>query len=300
MCGIAAVVCSAENQNDAAALTELLAPGLKLRGPDATSACHIDATGDSTIYLHGSVLNLRGEVTPQPISDAAGNLLLWNGEVFDGLELGDSENDTAAVLAALSTVEGDDVLSLVSSIRGPWAMVYWQASQNRLWFGRDYFGRRSLVWNLPTEASVTLAIASTAADPSAVWEEVPATGLFCIEFTNSTFSGKTYLNADRFAWPLIHHEWVRDVPGLRNPIVPFNRELPSEPVSPAVWNDTVTELIAVLTKSISRRLCWSRATPDQNGVGILFSGGVDSMVIAALVDRVLPPDEPIDLINVAL
>jgi hypothetical protein len=34
-------------------------------------------------------------------------------------------------------------------------------------------------------------------------------------------------------------------------------------------------------------------------VGVLFSGGVDSMVVAAVADKVLPKDVPIDLINVA-
>ena len=34
-------------------------------------------------------------------------------------------------------------------------------------------------------------------------------------------------------------------------------------------------------------------------VGLLFSGGLDSAVLAALVDRVLPPEQSIDLVNVA-
>lgn len=34
-------------------------------------------------------------------------------------------------------------------------------------------------------------------------------------------------------------------------------------------------------------------------LAILFSGGVDSTVLAALADRILPIDEPIDLLNVA-
>lgn len=34
-------------------------------------------------------------------------------------------------------------------------------------------------------------------------------------------------------------------------------------------------------------------------VAILFSGGVDSAVLAALVDQCLPPNDPIDLLNVA-
>jgi asparagine synthetase B (glutamine-hydrolysing) len=34
-------------------------------------------------------------------------------------------------------------------------------------------------------------------------------------------------------------------------------------------------------------------------LGILFSGGLDCMCLAALTDRHLPAGEPIDLINVA-
>lgn len=34
-------------------------------------------------------------------------------------------------------------------------------------------------------------------------------------------------------------------------------------------------------------------------LAILFSGGIDSSVLAALADRVLPANEPIDLLNVA-
>ena len=35
-------------------------------------------------------------------------------------------------------------------------------------------------------------------------------------------------------------------------------------------------------------------------VGVLFSGGLDSAVIAALAREALPPEEPLDLINVAV
>ena len=34
-------------------------------------------------------------------------------------------------------------------------------------------------------------------------------------------------------------------------------------------------------------------------LAILFSGGIDSTVIAALTDRILPLSEPVDLLNVA-
>lgn len=38
---------------------------------------------------------------------------------------------------------------------------------------------------------------------------------------------------------------------------------------------------------------------DQARLGILFSGGIDSLVLAVLADKHLPSEEPIDLLNVA-
>lgn len=39
--------------------------------------------------------------------------------------------------------------------------------------------------------------------------------------------------------------------------------------------------------------------PTTAPLAILFSGGVDSLILAALVDRYVPLDLPIDLLNVA-
>ena len=48
---------------------------------------HIIRHGDVTLDLVGSVLNMRPPLTPQPISNDKGDLLLWNGELFGGLEV---------------------------------------------------------------------------------------------------------------------------------------------------------------------------------------------------------------------
>ena len=40
------------------------------------------------IYLASVVLHLRGEdIAEQPVEDSFGNILSWNGEIFDGLEV---------------------------------------------------------------------------------------------------------------------------------------------------------------------------------------------------------------------
>lgn len=34
-----------------------------------------------------TVLHLRGTNTSQPVEDESGNILLWNGEIFGGLQV---------------------------------------------------------------------------------------------------------------------------------------------------------------------------------------------------------------------
>jgi asparagine synthetase B (glutamine-hydrolysing) len=55
----------------------------------------------------------------------------------------------------------------------------------------------------------------------------------------------------------------------------------------------------VLSGAVERRVVNIPARANEPRLGILFSGGLDSTVLAALANRFLPLDEPIDLINVA-
>jgi asparagine synthetase B (glutamine-hydrolysing) len=69
----------------------------------------------------------------------------------------DDGNDAAALLAELRAAEaaageegegegeGAWVVRLLSRIRGPWALVFWHAPSQRLWWGRDAIGRRRCV-----------------------------------------------------------------------------------------------------------------------------------------------------------
>ena len=68
-------------------------PQLERRGPDAfgtheeavTTASHKDEP--LKLSFTGTVLHLRGTLTQQPLRDKFGNVLLWNGEIFDGIEV---------------------------------------------------------------------------------------------------------------------------------------------------------------------------------------------------------------------
>jgi hypothetical protein len=85
--------------------------------------------------------------------DKRGNVLAFSGELFAGVAVGSgAENDAAALLANFDEVfakapndEGLAASALVAELRGPWALAYWHEQTQRLWFGRDVFGRRSVL-----------------------------------------------------------------------------------------------------------------------------------------------------------
>eukprot|EP01083_Nonionella_stella_P179888 639893_1 len=151
MCGISLLLQCIQLQN-IELLIGLQTPGtqqklgdlktyLNRRGPDSYHTRTID--NGIKLSLSGAVLHLRGShINAQPLTDDHGNMLLWNGEVFDGVQLGDNENDTLKVFKVLTESSVFDI----HKIEGPFAFIYYQHSTNQIWFGRDCLGRRSLLF----------------------------------------------------------------------------------------------------------------------------------------------------------
>ena len=86
MCGIAFIIasCGAE-MGDIQREREQIARSVRDRGGDAYAEIDIKSINGVAI---GSVLHMRGEtVVTQPIKDEEGNILLWNGELFGGIEV---------------------------------------------------------------------------------------------------------------------------------------------------------------------------------------------------------------------
>jgi asparagine synthetase B (glutamine-hydrolysing) len=85
-----------------------------------------ETTSLGELHFIGSTLQLRG-TSPirQPLVDSSGNILAYNGEVFGGIELNSYDNDTEVLLKSLEKAKSlvPDVLSM---IKGPWAIIYWQ------------------------------------------------------------------------------------------------------------------------------------------------------------------------------
>lgn len=310
-----------------------------LSGPDGSFQSRIEVA-DHTAVLVGHVLHLRGKKTSQPHVgyDADGfatNYLLWNGEIFDGIPIGITENDTEVLMCEICRLHtdplnipteplpftsltlprlfetgsqsecsvssiyeksptipksvSDKILELFSKIRGPWAFIYVDVQQKKLWFGRDFFGRRSLIWHLPATEKDSFILSSTAysfstgngtgdiatdsktgdggsssttscgsgsscrdsdttrdatvacssringatnssespSHYSEYWQEVPATGIFCVDL-HLTDSSNSFFSLTHFPWKQESHSClVAGFAHIPSPIIPLNKNIPT-------------------------------------------------------------------------
>lgn len=348
MCGICCSV-GFSPEPFSGALTEDLLCSLQRRGPDSSRQLVRAGAGYQCLFS-GHVLRLRGGLTAQPLEGQRGDVFLWNGEVFGGVPVEAGENDTQVVFNCLCSCQSEsDIVSLFSGVRGPWSFVYYRAPDHQLWFGRDFFGRRSLLWRFsdPGMSFCLSSVGSHTSEVASPWREVPASGIFRIDLKSASIGQSVVLHL--YPWRSASEEHAaREWDGrlaqasaslppcvsvaanaaqlcLREPVAPLNAMLPPAPAdasSPPAGGtlralltdgrtqEVVGRFLAVLSDAVRRRvLCLPRedlppsAALDPRGrkakVAVLFSGGVDSMVIAALADRHVPPDEPIDLLNVS-
>ncbi|CAO2830203.1 unnamed protein product [Amaranthus hypochondriacus] len=301
----------------------------------------------AVMYFVGAVLQLRGiEPAMQPLIDASGNVLIYNGEIFDGIHMSCDSNDTSVLLQSLgnccccqshenlNSCSGKSIPELLSSIKGPWAAIYWQDVSRTLWFGRDAFGRRSLLVHWPTSEDSRLVLSSVSPpsssswmrDPEveggasnlAYWEELPC-GVYSVEISASSvgkcLAGKVrkheWTNSmlkDLIKWErsLIKPKLV-DVNSSNTSLFSGNPDLHSG--SPQFSTTSPAQkLLAALRKSIIRRSSQNsifQATMHDGGqenhvpVAVLFSGGLDSMILSAILHECLDSKYDIDLLNVS-
>ena len=193
ICCIASISCKSDNNIECQAFLEnSIRPSLSRRGPDYSKCLTIPIRLGVGSHLRVCACTLRMRGSPivddadaQPVTNSAGQTLLWNGEVFAGHDVGETECDTNVLFEALTASRLDDeVLATIKSIKGPYSFVY--IDGDSLWFGRDYFGRRSLLWSqrVRRDGSRSFMLSSVAdvvepdCEREIAWQEVPAKGLF--------------------------------------------------------------------------------------------------------------------------
>ncbi|XP_061991324.1 uncharacterized protein LOC133709560 isoform X2 [Rosa rugosa] len=342
-----------------------LAAALRRRGPDSLGAkklllhssgseivsgveaefsnCFSAANGRTPcMHFFGATLQLRGvNAVVQPLIDSSKNVLVYNGEIFGGIEIASEENDGEVLMGLLGGCEGC-VPNVVSRIKGPWAIIYWQESSRTLWFGRDAFGRRSLLVHWPTVEDSRFLLSSVSPVASnehssaengttklGFWEELPC-GIYSVSIDAPDGDGSLVGEVKKHEWTNAMLEelikWERtsvepkpkelhssrcetvrgqhDMNSLTSDIVPMPSKSGNIQASISVPAEAVLIALreSVLRRSSLHRIFQASMHDVEKNlvpVAVLFSGGLDSMIIAALLHEYLDPSYEIDLLNVS-
>ncbi|KAK2636042.1 hypothetical protein Ddye_030834 [Dipteronia dyeriana] len=322
----------------------------------SSSVDHVEAQ----LFFIGATLQLRGLIPIiQPLVDAYRNILVYNGEIFGGIHVGSEDNDARILMHTLAQCcscnsycngiachcKGNgqsSIVDVLSTIKGPWALIYWQNSSRTLWFGRDAIGRRSLLVHWPTKEDSRLLLSSVSPPSSFAqipdfeaeigsskvnfWEELPC-GIYSLsmDVLNGCFVGE-----------IKKHEWsntmLKELINWERILVePKSEELHLSHCQPnggqnhmhstysnimatdsgniqASVSVSVQNVLTALRKSVMRRtslnaifqaVTCDRRQEELAPVAVLFSGGLDSMILAALLNECLDPSYEIDLLNVS-
>mmetsp|Transcript_95529 Transcript_95529/g.274045 ORF Transcript_95529/g.274045 Transcript_95529/m.274045 type:complete len:739 (+) Transcript_95529:58-2274(+) len=173
---------------------------------------------------------------------------------------------------------------LLELVHGPFALAVWSPRRRALFFGRDKLGRRSLV--VARSASGDVCVSSVAANPVDLWSELPVTGLFALDLAD-------------LSNPSVRHMPWREAMHFEQPWW-WSATSPC----PSLLQDggASAAFARVLAAAVAIRVAGVAGGEVLGGssrVGLLFSGGLDSTVLAALAAEALPDGETVELLNVA-
>ncbi|KAI0639221.1 asparagine synthase-domain-containing protein [Trametes polyzona] len=313
MCGILFSLCAADVHHEGRTALEHVFPKLQeataARGPDAQETVSHNVLR-LCLKFCASELRLRGEAfIQQPHMDNEGNILCWNGEVFEGLEVQAEENDGAKLFEALQhAADSTDLRKIFGSIEGPYAFLYYHKASNMVYFARDPLGRRSLLVHHPDESRPYFIISSVSAGPypGYTFDELSTECIHVLDL-NKLSASNNILELESCISRLPRGEEGSEWPFAQPKTV--NRTLPENlPTTesldhiPPHLAEPVDDLIAELDRSVMLRVRDIPRRKNSDGearVAVFFSGGIDSTMLAFLADRHVAPDEPIDLLNVA-
>lgn len=307
---------------EAAASLRVFAAVLHLRGDMLTPQPAVDALGN-VLCWNGESFGAGADAHISDTQQLADELLR---AVSTGKPTGGDDNDNAT---NVDDTSDQRVLAVLRAVRGPFAFAYAHAARRRLYFGHDRFGRRSLLYHCANSAGETrpvlaevadsgdttrrlqlsqaalarlcvssVAVAASDGNGAAVaFDEVPASGLFVLDFhpdSSYTLAFHPYAPLASVSSDAVHDAYDCGLPLLRSP--------GTTPLEHAA-----NGLLAVLSNAVGvrvRTIPQPTSPPTANEiaaaarVAVLFSGGLDSVVLAALTHFHAPVHEPIDLLTV--
>lgn len=185
----------------------------------------------------------------------------------------------------LSSSSPEDITLSLSKYEGSWTILFFDGINNRLWFGRDPKGRKSLMLGQgigPLKNRIILSPVHHYMSKGRItpldWYEVDIYGLHCFDLEKSELT--------KYPWP----DHISSLSIRNDSLV--------HPPEDYDHKDHDERLIGELEKHLKASIA-VRAGTVENEVAVLFSGGLDSTVLTALLDKCLPDHVVIDLINIS-
>ncbi|KAJ8925876.1 hypothetical protein NQ315_009728 [Exocentrus adspersus] len=332
MCGIICICSNTQKKSHLLDSFQCFKDTIKNRGPDSFDVKTYD-TKTRSLLLSASVLWLQGRcMTKQPLETVKA-VLVYNGDIFGGLpdELVAKEGDTKLIFDLLRS--NNKPSSVLCQLQGPYAFIYFDGEQEKLYFGRDVYGRRSLlIGKSRNEVIVLTSVAKRSKEFEFI--ELPSIGTFSWDLKTDVFTVHPwqYYNP-QFNTKLIQlkqflNKEVAIEPNLENckyfkftepsvkQLALFTdiKNAETKNIFQKLLNDTdwlkkVSTLKTLLENSVEKRIatqpkrckdCIIDDNPCRHSLtGVLFSGGVDCAILALIADKFTDKDRPIDLINVA-
>ncbi|MFH4977168.1 hypothetical protein AB6A40_003877 [Gnathostoma spinigerum] len=245
----------------------------------------------SDIVVHRPVKN---------ITVSKSGCLWFSGFAFDECKIPLKSSDDVIEILSKYSAE-DDIVSALFSFEGAWFLIYWRFDINRIFIGRDIFGRKSLLWS---HSSEKLYFSQTVKPPLSSWYEYPCGYVTVLNCSNgSVLNEITIVSSHKkqecnwtSQWAKFNFIFKASV-NLR--LLSLSHQLPS--VQKLLTDELsmlcADELLKLMKGSI-RRLLSDVSFPAER-IAILFSGGVDSLLIAHLTRSIVPRSSAIDLVNVS-
>jgi len=221
-----------------------------------------------------------------------------------------------AITMTMARVHGEySFLLYVPSSQAPCGILQQKenCSHGYVYYGRDVLGRRSLLINRSINGVVVISSVATSfhsqknqlRDGNSLigdgWEELPPGIVYRMDVSTGEVTSMA-----------IQRIINKEVELLASSVISakINDDLGNKDIliSDSIATETSIEyaakcLLLLLDKSIQRRVMHA-PTPKsrsqlESSVAVLFSGGIDSVILAALSHRHIPSNKPIDLINVS-
>lgn len=311
---------------------------MERRGPEAIGIETISYDSCKLLFA-ASVLWLQGkEITKQPLLNS-NSVFVYNGDIFyskailaeDRQEFG----DTVLFFKKIAqSINSKIICGELDHIHGPYAFIYYDKDNGDLYFGRDKYGRRSLLLGKHNKDESIIITSVAKRDTSYKFIELPSIGIFCINVHKSDYrihtwssKNKNFItklnevqnllgvtidvveNANNYSEKLIcnpsqnYLQLIDDLKDTRG-IMLFEKLLTHKD-----FEQNVAQLKSLLENAVDQRIatqpqfcknCILKQHDCNHSItGVLFSGGVDCAVLALLADKYTDRTRPIDLINVA-